>query len=152
MNPILHALQRALIRRSDISAPVPVYLDDAPPVFHPVVPVDLWTAGTPVDGLVKSIGPYAADPRIWSITDRRIQLADGRTIDRIPTPGADPYVPHLAYQAFEPASARAQVWRMFRPDLTASAFWWPELVHALADILGPAQLPNFAPAEEASRG
>lgn len=151
MSLILAALHRALNRRADSNVPVPVFLAPTPPVFLPVVPVDPWT-NPPVnlDDLMRSIGPYAADPRISTITARQIRLVDGRTIDQITDPDVDLYMPSLACDPYPAKPLRGQVWRMFRPDQTASAFWWLELVDALTEILGPAQAPTFLTSLETS--
>lgn len=135
MSQILAALHRAMNRRVDVGAPVPVYLSSAPARLLPIVPVELRLTQAHIDDVMHAIGPYAGDPRITAVTDRRIRLDDGRTIDRIPNPDTDPY------------AARGSMWRMYRPDRTASAFWWPQPADALADVLGPAQLPTFTSLE-----
>lgn len=134
MNPILHALQRALIRRADVNVPPAVNIAPIPgSLFRGPIRIVIDQADT----TAYALGPYAADPRIIAIAARRIRLDDGRTIDRIPEP---PQFPHAGAYGTRPS-----VWRLTREDRTPSAFWWPDLTDALADILGPARQPVFIP-------
>lgn len=136
MNRVLAALHRAINHRDDQElAPVAVTPCLPPPVRAAIVPVV-----DQADTVTYSIGRYAGDPRITAIGARRIQLDDDRCLRLIPQPN---YFQWSLYETSE--RLIPTVWRMFRPDGTTSIFWWRDPVDALADVIGPAELPTFTP-------